>query len=257
MKNPLGPAIITGIIISIALALTMSAGCISALAQNEADANYPTINYDGKSPDYALIEDTFEFQNRDIIIKYHVDKKLYAAAKNSDKLGHVSSDTPYIEYSTEYFKAFIEKNHMDNVYEAILYGLRDIRDRLSLDDDKYAELITAYVQSIPYENDTETNKFPIETVYDNTGDCADKTFLLAGLLLNEGYDVALFECDTHIMPGIKTSSDSGGYNNSKYTLIETTIISPIGYYDNDKVQEYTFIDLSGGIGIRYSANPAS
>jgi hypothetical protein len=254
MTIPFKSAIITGIIISIALALTLSTGCISALAQNDAD--YPTINYNSNAPDYTTIESKFEFQNRDIIIKYHVDKKLYEAAKNTDKLGHVSSDTPYVEYSTEYFKAFIEKNYMGTVYEAILYGLRDIRDRLSLDDDGYAELITAYVQSIPYENNTETTKFPIETVYGNTGDCADKTILLAGLLLNEGYDVALFEYDIHIMPGIKTSSNSG-YDNSGYTLIETTTISPIGYYDNDEVQEYTFIDLSGGIGIRYSATPVS
>ena len=136
-----------------------------------------------------------------------------------------------------------------------MYGLRDIRDRLSLDDDGYADLLTAYVQSIPYTKTYGEINFPIETVYENTGDCADKTLLLAGLLLNEGYDVALFEFDNHIMPGIKTSTGSGGYDNTGYTIIETTSLTPIGYYDNDEVQNYTLMVLSGGEGIRYSATP--
>lgn len=245
---------IVGIVVLVATALTFSAGCISTLTQKTGD--YPDFGYSYTNPDNALIESTFEFQNHDITIKYHVDKNLYNTAKNSDKQTHVPADTPYDEYSSKHFKAFIENEHMYNVYEAILYGLRDIRDRLSLDDDEYAELITAYVQSIPYITIYGGCKYPIETVYDNAGDCDDKTILLTGLLSKEGYDVAFFEFDTHAMTGIKTYPVELGHDNTGYSIIETTEPTLIGWYNNNPKclePEYLIVPFNDGEGKSYSS----
>lgn len=100
--------------------------------------------------------------------------------------------------------------------------------------DKLSEInfVISFVQSFEYVTDIagsgseEYPKYPIETLYDGNGDCEDTSFLLADILKELGYDVALIVFDDHMGVGISTDLVSSGsyfdYNGTKYFYIETT-----------------------------------
>ncbi|MBN1432874.1 MAG: hypothetical protein JW931_08900 [Methanomicrobiaceae archaeon] len=210
--------------------MILTSGCTdSILHLNGAD--YPSIDHRNLQPDYLVVEDSFSFQDREVSIKYYIDRVLYEDAKNTDKYVYLYDEIPDDEWSAAYYRSFVENEYMDEVYDAILISLRQVRDGMSLDDDEYAELISVYVQSIPYKTDNVLTdpKYPVEIVYDDSGDCDDKSILLAGLLLKEGYDVVLFEfgSDEHMNVGIK--SPGCQYKYTGYAIIETTDINLIGW----------------------------
>ena len=89
----------------------------------------------------------------------------------------------------------------------------------------------AFVQAIPYKTDEESvgqeewYKYPYETLVDQCGDCEDKTFLLAGLLKERGYDVVILIMPDHMALGIAGTDIPGSYyerNGKKYYYVETT-----------------------------------
>lgn len=95
------------------------------------------------------------------------------------------------------------------------------------------EMITAFVQTLEYVTDEigtdyeEYPKFPIETIYDGGGDCEDSSILLASLIRELDYGVAMIEFDDHMGIGILgDDSMTGVYyadrNGKKYFYIETT-----------------------------------
>ena len=98
-----------------------------------------------------------------------------------------------------------------------------------LTDNEYVELMMAYVQSLTYVTKPDNPaKFPVETAVDQSGDCDDKSLLLAGLLAHEGYKVALlvFDPESHMAVGI--GSPDSLYKNTGYAYIETTNFSFAG-----------------------------
>ncbi len=116
----------------------------------------------------------------------------------------------------------------DSFFEAILIQFRTIRADQKLDDDRYYELLTAFVQNIPYDTHGKAGgRFPLEVVVDNTGDCDEKSRLLAGLAAREGYAVALLTFDTeqHMAVGIK--ADELTFRTTGYAYTEATLVSPV------------------------------
>jgi hypothetical protein len=109
--------------------------------------------------------------------------------------------------------------------------LRAIRTLRGLSDDEYVDLMACFVQSLPYQTPLGPGppKFPIETVAEGTGDCDDKSLLLAALLSREGYNCSLFyfEPETHMAVGI-AAEDGAGYRGTGYLFIESTRISLVG-----------------------------
>ncbi len=104
------------------------------------------------------------------------------------------------------------------------YGIEEVTNTLSL-----------IQQAIPYSYDKDTAphheeeypRYPVETLYDKTGDCECKTFLACSLLLTLGYDVAYFSLPGHVALGIASKIRvSGGYfvpyRGEKYYYYETT-----------------------------------
>jgi hypothetical protein len=86
--------------------------------------------------------------------------------------------------------------------------------------------MTVFIQSIPYETSAQNPpKFPIETYADMSGDCDDKSLLLAGLLSREGYNVSLlsFAPESHMAVGVVCPG--GEYVGTGYAFIETTNLS--------------------------------
>ena len=107
--------------------------------------------------------------------------------------------------------------------------VRQIRSRTQ-DQDDQARIAISLVQRIPYDEAkanalsvTGGQRYPYQTLYDNTGVCSDKSLLLAYLLRELGFSVALFifPDEKHMAVGIK-SPDQYAYRDTGYAFVETT-----------------------------------
>ncbi|WP_292394599.1 hypothetical protein [Methanoculleus sp. UBA303] len=173
---------------------------------------------------------TFPFEDREETIRIDPDPAVYAGAKEADRRLYLSRDLSEEEWIPIYYRAFANDSHQEPFYADLLAAFRGIRDREDLDDDRFLELIAAFVQSIPYRADASLvePKFPIETYVDSEGDCDDKSLLLAGLLAREGYGVALlyFRDEAHMAVGVRSAGCP--YRNTPFAYIETTNTSYVG-----------------------------
>lgn len=90
-------------------------------------------------------------------------------------------------------------------------------------------LAVSFVQSLKYIPDDigtgydEYPKFPLETLFDEGGDCEDSSILLASLLRELGYGTVLVIVDNHMGVGIKASEPANfKYLGMDFYYIETT-----------------------------------
>ncbi len=162
-----------------------------------------------------------------------VDKALYLGAKKSGKAASVPAGIGEA-WLAGYYQAFVFDKHLSSFYPKLLAPFRKIRREADLDNDRYLELLTAYVQGLPYDKEKLASieivpRFPVETVVDGTGICSDKSILLAGMLATEGYAAALlhFGRENHLAVGIPAPSGFD-FKKTGYAVIETTAVSYIG-----------------------------
>jgi len=162
-----------------------------------------------------------------------IEDAVYTGAKASGKSASVPAGIgdAWLE---GYYKAFIFDKNQDAFYPKLLSPFRKIRRELNLDSDRYLELLTAYVQGLPYDKEKLASiaiapRFPVETVVDGTGICSDKSLLLAGLLSHEGYACSLlhFGKENHLAVGIPAPSGFD-FKKTGCAVIETTAVSYIG-----------------------------
>lgn len=202
-------------------------------------ANHLIINQNAVVPPHIEPQETnisipapvhsFPFEQVIITVTSPVDPSVYVGAKVADKetliRGNVSED---VWLETTYL-SMINDPDQEQFYIDLIGNLRVIRDEQGLNDDEYLELIAVFVQSVRYETTSESPpKFPIETYIDKSGDCDDKSLLLAGLLSREGYNVSLlsFTPESHMAVGVVCPDAE--YRQTGYTFIETTHLSFIG-----------------------------
>lgn len=162
-----------------------------------------------------------------------ISESLYTGAKESGKAASVPAGTGDA-WLAGYYRAFIFDKHLEPFYKTLLTPFREIRRELRLDSDRYLELLTAYVQGLPYDHEKLASiqiapRFPVETVVDGTGICSDKSLLLAGMLSAEGYAAALlhFGKENHLAVGIPAPAGFD-FKKTGYAVIETTAVSYIG-----------------------------
>jgi len=213
------------LMIALTCALLVGAGCAAGFPEGVL---YPSIEPQEAAPITATHE--FTFEGEPVTITVPVDGGTYAGAAAADKAVIRFGNARETDWIEDYYPAFIEEPHQDQFYADTLAAFRALRDARGLDADRYAELISAFVQQLDYHTDPVdlSPKFPIETFVDGSGDCDDKALLLAGLLAREGYDVAilLFEPEQHVALGIRSAE--GGYKDTGYAFIETTSDGFIG-----------------------------
>ncbi|KAF5087077.1 hypothetical protein DSECCO2_50000 [anaerobic digester metagenome] len=209
-------------------AAVLAAGCLGSLL-HPAVVPPAIVPVEGAAPGEAPVY-AFPFGDGEETIRIEPDPAVYAGAKAADRQLYLHEDLAEEEWIPIYYLAFVNDSHQEPFYTDLLAALREIRDREELDDDRYLELIAAFVQSIPYRTDASMiePKFPIETYMDAEGDCDDKSLLLAGLLAREGYGVALlyFGEEKHMAVGVKSAGCR--YRNTSYAYIETTNRSYLG-----------------------------
>lgn len=125
--------------------------------------------------------------------------------------------------SGNYWVMMTEDEAQDEFYDSLVRQFNDIQLRHRFTSDQYVEMVTSFVQTIPYDTVAAVvPQYPVVTAIDKMGDCDETSMLLAGILSHAGYDVALLDFDAvnHMTAGIKTT-DGIGYING-YTAIETT-----------------------------------
>lgn len=221
--------------------LALSAGCSgNLLFGDHIDPPSITPVMDALPP--AQPEYTFLFQDKTVTLTIPVNASVYAGAKAADKEVTIYGNVSEKEWVTKSYTSMMDDPAQEFFYKNLIAEFETIRNGLSLNDDEYLELITVFVQSIRYETVTENPpKFPIETFTEKSGDCDDKSLLLAGLLSREGYDVALFSFmeESHMAVGVVCPGTD--YRNTGYAYIETTNVTFAGIPPDG---------LTGGITLR-------
>jgi hypothetical protein len=106
--------------------------------------------------------------------------------------------------------------------------LRVTRAALRLDDDEYAELLTRFVQQIPYGPVRPRFGPPCVVFADGHAVCADKSVLLASLLAHEGYGTAIVAIDENSHAAVALQGTGPGYLGTGYAYAETTADSFVG-----------------------------
>lgn len=111
-------------------------------------------------------------------------------------------------------------------------GLVDSLDLEKCDNLERIRRVAAFVQSIPYSTDFESKgedsyaRFPVETLVDRTGDCEDKTILLAAILNELKVDFILLSFDNHVAVGVSCEGIDASYvyryDGKNYYYVETT-----------------------------------
>ncbi|HII99748.1 MAG TPA: hypothetical protein HA272_10975 [Methanoregula sp.] len=162
---------------------------------------------------------SFSFHNTSGSVSIAVNASVYAASKKSYR-GVILVRNPE-GYGNKYYNAIMNDPTQEAIYDDLLVQFRAIRNEHNLSDDDYLEMMTSFVQTIPYKDGGNAPpKYPAELLVENMGDCDDKAMLLSGLLAREGYTVSLFKFgpESHMAMGI--GSDAFPYKATGYTYLE-------------------------------------
>lgn len=128
--------------------------------------------------------------------------------------------------------------------------LKTVSDMLSrgCDGEPHCEVdrIYQYVLKIPYK-ESATSRTPSDVINQNGGDCDEKSFLLASLLMQKGYDCVLVTTKDHGFVGVHLPNDPSSKQPLAYLLIggkryyfaETTLEGGyVGQYNNVGKHEF-------------------
>lgn len=125
-------------------------------------------------------------------------------------------DEPYIDFIVDLIKSTMDFGEFE-------FNVQDDIDKINY--------VAGFVQGLSYKLDSLSNdsfeypRYPIETLYNDGGDCEDKAILTASLLENLGYDVSLFRLPNHMAVGVNlTKQENPGYQYyvDDYFFLETT-----------------------------------
>ncbi len=124
----------------------------------------------------------------------------------------------------DYWIQFVDESVQDRYLKQLADNIR----AAETDRDDQVRAAISMVQSIHYIDysfDTAA-KYPYHVLYHQNGDCDEKSLLLAYLLRDLGYGVAVFvfEQESHMTVGIK-APDRYCYGKTGYAFIETTVPS--------------------------------
>ena len=160
----------------------------------------------------------WKYDNTDFSVEYEYDTDAYDAysrrSRNRD------------------FSHFVNDPFDDELISMITEQMAGLAQANGYSRDEIPYIVMAFVQSLPYVSDSasagydEYPRFPFETLYHGGGDCEDSSILLAALLYDMGYGVALVEFPGHMGVGVKGAEALEGsyfdYSGVRYYYLETT-----------------------------------
>ncbi len=178
------------------------------------------------------LEYKWVYNGKEYIIKMTLYQSVYDFYRSSPKDYVYYGELPE-NWENDYYGMFIKHNPIDPTVPDLAAAIQDLGKKNRLSEDQIAELVTAFVQNIPYddaksqliEGGSEDIKpvYPYEILYDQKGVCSEKSFLLTALLRDLGYGTVLFEYKEakHIAVGVKCPPEYSSYD-SGYCYTETT-----------------------------------
>lgn len=124
----------------------------------------------------------------------------------------------------DYWLQFVDESIQDRYLKPLADNIR----AAETEREDQVRAAVSMVQKIPYVDysfDTAA-KYPYHVLYHQNGDCDEKSLLLAHLLRELGYGVAVFEFEqeSHMAVGIRAPEEYC-YRNTGYAFIETTVPS--------------------------------
>ncbi len=185
---------------------------------------------------------TTKFEKTEYTVSFDINMSVLSGAQTADKsLGNQIRKEPE-DVQIQYYRSFFEGEANDAFFDEITKKLRHVKIANGLSDQEYLEYLITFVQQIPYDFLADETRYPIEVLFDRTGDCDEKSMLLIGLLDKSGYDTALilFPDKGHAVSGIKIIPE--GQTNFRlyrsddrrnYLFIEATAPYYIGLYPDD------------------------
>ena len=168
---------------------------------------------------------SFELFKHSYTINIDIDKEETSYLDDLPKTLQVEASKSDEDFNQEFYDMFFQDDYDIEVLENILNNLKERETGIQFD---IVQVLVSFVQSIPYE-EAAPQKYPLETLLLNKGDCSDKSVLLAKLLYLAGYDTCLFvyEEAKHMAVGLKIDDSSLAYIED-YIYIESTGYHPIG-----------------------------
>ena len=148
--------------------------------------------------------------------------------RRQDKPDHVR-DMTFVELG---LKDSVMAPYTERIADLLINAYKEKNSRMDAKD--YLDYLLAFTQYIPYQTDeeclgyTEYWKFPLETLFDNGGDCEDTSILFIAVAyvsmekLGFDYDLALQILPGHMSVAVRMPSVSGETNPLGYLYGETT-----------------------------------
>lgn len=182
----------------------------------------------------------YKDSEHNLSISIPLTKYLYYKEKPRPSWLNYNNRHPY-HYFAEYAPMALDAGD-DAVIEAVAAYLNEAAAVEDFDEVRKVELALVFVQSFTYIGDNVTTaadeypRYPVETLVDREGDCEDTSILLAAVLDEMGYDVAmlLFEEFDHIglgisMPELEMYGNSWIYEGRRYWYLDTAGQRSIGW----------------------------
>jgi len=128
----------------------------------------------------------------------------------------------------------------DSFIKGLAEGLKDRATETGFDEEETANFAASFVQNLVYQSEEgEYPKYPVETLFDQGGDCEDTSILTAALLQAVEYDVVLLNFPAvppdeagHMAVGVALPAIPGGYrynfDGKDYYYLETTSVGKVG-----------------------------
>ena len=156
-------------------------------------------------------------------LTFDIEKSLFEDVTKNSKNNQYDTG---MGMRQDQYDTFVYDSYDEDVLNTIIDAISESAGRKDYD---LAQLLVAFVQSIPYDHYAKEAKFTVETLYNKTGDCDDKSILLAKLLSYAGYQTCLFiyEKGQHMAVGLKVDENTDSYKDG-YIFIEATGNNPIG-----------------------------
>lgn len=209
--------------------------------RNADEGVYPFIvPMEGPLVEGSLLD--FHFLGDDFTIQAELDHRMYHGAVTAPRgflLPEGASREERLAAIAAYYNKLTFDPEMDDALDSVIEQLREIRDELELTDDQYVELMTKFVQTIPYDENRGfvggvyggevkalgDPRMPIQVLVDGKGDCDEKVMLLAALLTREGFGTAalFFEDEQHMALGVRSAGN--GFAETGFEFVETTGVS--------------------------------
>jgi len=214
---------------------------------NDLKSTYSPIYLEEGQSIFSEIEEEVNDITRENPEKYKTNPKTVKLPQIGDFMvyGGVNDYLSSLDRSISYYytppttKDFILRDLNNEIQQAYLNPLVDKIKSKSTDSDKQARIAISMIQGIPYDwhaftTNNVAGRYPYEVIYDMKGVCMEKADLMAFLLRELGFGVAIFEFDAESHRAVGIKCNNGNYD-SNYCFIEATDYYPVGQIPYDYV----------------------